>query len=156
MLLRSPSRELTTFVETLTADLGRPERRTAMTQYITGLSPVVVVWGNVHEHEISDQVCWTKRSPSGIQMKMLYAFSASSVAHMNSRRCAMTLNVWRNRSGAAVAMGYDRDVAVVVTLLGQQPAMLVGRFARMDEIIVFESPQPVRIRSPGAQRCGWP
>ena len=30
-------RELTTFVETLTVGLGRPERRTAMSQYITGL-----------------------------------------------------------------------------------------------------------------------
>jgi SRSO17 transposase len=35
--LKRLDRELTTFVETLTAGLGRPERRTAMSQYITGL-----------------------------------------------------------------------------------------------------------------------
>jgi SRSO17 transposase len=35
--LKRLDRELTTFVDTLTADFGRPERRTDMTQYITGL-----------------------------------------------------------------------------------------------------------------------
>jgi SRSO17 transposase len=35
--LKRLDRELTTFVETLTAGLGRAERRTAMGQYITGL-----------------------------------------------------------------------------------------------------------------------
>ncbi len=35
--LKRLDRELTTFVDTLTADFGRPERRTAMAQYITGL-----------------------------------------------------------------------------------------------------------------------
>ena len=35
--LRRLDRELTTFVETLTAGFGRPERRAAMGQYITGL-----------------------------------------------------------------------------------------------------------------------
>jgi SRSO17 transposase len=35
--LKRLDRELTTFVETLTAGLGRQERRTAMSQYITGL-----------------------------------------------------------------------------------------------------------------------
>ena len=30
-------RELTTYLDTLTAGLGRPERRTAMRQYVTGL-----------------------------------------------------------------------------------------------------------------------
>jgi SRSO17 transposase len=35
--LKQLDRELTTFVETLTTGFGRPERRTAMTQYITGL-----------------------------------------------------------------------------------------------------------------------
>jgi SRSO17 transposase len=35
--LKRLDRELTTFVDTLTADFGRPERRTAMSQYITGL-----------------------------------------------------------------------------------------------------------------------
>jgi SRSO17 transposase len=37
LALKRLDRELTTFVDTLTADFGRPERRTAMTQYITGL-----------------------------------------------------------------------------------------------------------------------
>jgi SRSO17 transposase len=35
--LKRLDRELTTFVEALTAGFGRPERRTAMTLYITGL-----------------------------------------------------------------------------------------------------------------------
>jgi SRSO17 transposase len=35
--LKRLDRELTTFVETVTAGFGRPERRTAMAQYITGL-----------------------------------------------------------------------------------------------------------------------
>src|SRR5215207_7221679 len=35
--LKRLDRELTTFIETLTGGLGRPERRTAMGQYITGL-----------------------------------------------------------------------------------------------------------------------
>jgi SRSO17 transposase len=35
--LKHLDRELTTFVERLTAGWGRPERRTAMGQYITGL-----------------------------------------------------------------------------------------------------------------------
>ena len=35
--LKRLDRELTTFVDTLTADFGRPERRAAMAQYITGL-----------------------------------------------------------------------------------------------------------------------
>jgi len=35
--LKRLDRELTTYVDTLTAGLGRPERRTAMSQYITGL-----------------------------------------------------------------------------------------------------------------------
>lgn len=35
--LKQLDRELTTFVDTVTADFGRPERRTAMAQYITGL-----------------------------------------------------------------------------------------------------------------------
>jgi hypothetical protein len=35
--LKRLDHELTTFVETLTAGLGRPERRTAMSQYLTGL-----------------------------------------------------------------------------------------------------------------------
>jgi SRSO17 transposase len=35
--LKRLDRELTTFVQTLTAGLGRPERRTAMSHYITGL-----------------------------------------------------------------------------------------------------------------------
>jgi SRSO17 transposase len=35
--LKRLDRELTTFIDALTAGFGRPERRTAMTQYITGL-----------------------------------------------------------------------------------------------------------------------
>jgi SRSO17 transposase len=35
--LKRLDRELTTFIDQLTADFGRPERRTAMMQYITGL-----------------------------------------------------------------------------------------------------------------------
>jgi hypothetical protein len=35
--LKRLDRELTTFVDMLTADFGRPERRAAMAQYITGL-----------------------------------------------------------------------------------------------------------------------
>jgi SRSO17 transposase len=35
--LKKLDRELTTFLETLTSGMGRPERRTAMTQYVTGL-----------------------------------------------------------------------------------------------------------------------
>jgi SRSO17 transposase len=35
--LKRLDHELTTFVDTLTAGFGRPERRTAMAQYITGL-----------------------------------------------------------------------------------------------------------------------
>jgi SRSO17 transposase len=35
--LKRLDRELTTFVETLTAGMGRAERRTAMAHYITGL-----------------------------------------------------------------------------------------------------------------------
>jgi SRSO17 transposase len=35
--LKRLDRELTTFVETITEGFGRPERRTAIGQYITGL-----------------------------------------------------------------------------------------------------------------------